>query len=73
MNEFGRECKTNLCNRIETTESLVKSLEMEMRQFLSNQHAEFTDDDRNALDYAIKKTGEAIECLHLSLLNLKNK
>ena len=71
MNKFGTEYNKTICRRMEMVKWMVKDMRREMEWFGNNGNSEFTDYDSNAIDFSIKKTDEAIECLHQSLLNLK--
>lgn len=71
MNQFGFNQKESLCNKIRMAESMVDDLKKNIEDFKNNQHADFTDLERSDIDYSLKKTEEAVNCLHLSLLNLK--
>jgi hypothetical protein len=71
MNKFGTEYNKTICRRMEMVEWMVKDMRREMEWFGNNGNSEFTDYDSNAIDFSMKKTDEAIECLHQSLLNLK--
>lgn len=71
MNKFGTEYNKTICRRMEMVEGMVKDMRREMEWFGNNGNSEFTDYDNNTMGFSIKKTDEAIECLHQSLLNLK--
>lgn len=71
MNKFGTEYNKTICRRMEMVEWMVKDMRREMESFGNNVNSEFTDYDSNVIDFSTKKTDEAIECLHQSILNLK--
>ena len=71
MNKFGTECNKTICRKMELVEGMVKDMRREMEWFGKNGNSEFTDYDSNAMNFSMKKTDEAIECLHQSLLSLK--
>ncbi len=71
MNEFGTEYNKTVCKRIDMVESMVKDLKREIEWFCNNGNSEFTEYDRNMIQFSMKKTDEAVECLHQSLLNLR--
>ena len=71
MNQFGTENAKAICHRLEMEESIIKDMMNQLSQLKANQHSEFTEYDLSTLEYSMKKAGEAVECLHLSTLNLK--
>ena len=71
MNEFGTNYNRTVCQRMEMVEAMVEELRKDLARFGENPNTGFTDYDRNALAYSMEETGEAIGCLHRSLLNMK--
>lgn len=71
MNEFGTECVKSIIGKLENQEAMLKEIRSEMERLKENHHNGFTDFDRATLEFTMKKTDEALESLHLSVLNLK--
>lgn len=71
MNEFATNYNRTICSKIDMEEAMLRNLKDELVRFSQNTHTDFTDYDKNSIEYSIKKTDEAIDCLHQSFLNLK--
>ena len=71
MNQFGNDYAKSLAHRLEMEEIAVRELMNEVSRFKENNHTELSAQDASSVDWAIKKTGEAMECLHLSSLGIR--
>ena len=72
MNQFGKGYAKSLAHRLEMEEIAVRELMNEVTRFKDNNHAELSGNEASSIDWTVKKTGEAMECLHLSSLSMRN-
>lgn len=72
MNQFGNDYAKSLAHKLEMEEIVVRELMDDLSRFKDNNHTELSMQDASSIDWTIKKTGEALECLHLSSLNMRS-